>query len=785
MAPRFQTRSKKVVTPVASLTVAAAAATLLGLQELPSWLAWCPPWLAQVLAASLVGGTTWGLVPWASRRQAALEQEQRPLDLLRRHLGRDGLPLIGELGADGLALRVHVPVPLPTPPPSAASAPSTTQGTRPPEEHRLSTSIRPDDELPAFVERDVSDRVRTWMRVAREHGGFLLIVGNSAVGKTRILYESARQELADFYVLAPDLGNGGLVNLFADATSPIDKVIVWLDELQRFLPGPYFAPNEEAEHTPITVTAIRKLLSSKSTIVIVATLWPEYVAELRAFEYSTAPPTPRHPAAVDILSKNVTNILLETFSDTERNAAKALARNDSRLAKAVSDPNFNVSEALAGAPEIIRRYEQATAPQKAVIDSAIDAGRLGIRSPLTVALLRTAARGYLTTVESEDEWFDKALTEVSSGTRREASATAPLLAIPTPDHRGIRGYMVTDYLQQEIGQRRRSERLSTITWHALIEHTHDRDDRRRLGQSAEARMLYATAEMLLDTVNTTAASAEVTDTFSLDADDPQVIASFLEEQGTIDDLRIEAATGNPYAASALAKLLVARGSVDEAINELLPFADAGDTYATGKLVELLARQGRIDELQARTSSGSVTAAIALAELLAKQEQSNEAITTLQPFADAGDTEASNMLAELLAEQGLVDDLRNRSRAGDVYTTHILAELLKENGNIDEAIDVLRQVANSTLTDRDAWIVWKFDYLLADYERTDELRARADAGDASAGRILAKLLERQGCIAELRKEVHAGTPGAASVLVNWLVTHEARDYQELLTRDFDG
>ena len=77
------------------------------------------------------------------------------------------------------------------------------------------------------------------MHAARETGGFLLLVGDSSVGKTRLLSETARKVLADFAVLAPDLGDGDLVNQLAAATFPLPRLLVWLDELQRFLDGPY------------------------------------------------------------------------------------------------------------------------------------------------------------------------------------------------------------------------------------------------------------------------------------------------------------------------------------------------------------------------------------------------------------------------------------------------------------------------------------------------------------------------------------------------------------------
>jgi hypothetical protein len=58
------------------------------------------------------------------------------------------------------------------------------------------------------------------------------------VGKTRLLFEAARRELPEFRVLVPDLGDGDLVNLLAQANFRLPPLIVWLDELHRFVDGP-------------------------------------------------------------------------------------------------------------------------------------------------------------------------------------------------------------------------------------------------------------------------------------------------------------------------------------------------------------------------------------------------------------------------------------------------------------------------------------------------------------------------------------------------------------------
>jgi hypothetical protein len=144
-----------------------------------------------------------------------------------------------------LALGVQPAIDLPRPPESAA-APG------------AGTDSPLDQDLPAFIDRDKGPEITSWMRRAREDGGFLVLIGNSSVGKTRLLYKMACDVLPDFAVLAPNLGDGDLVNSIAAATFPLPKLIVWLDELQRFLDGPYLTPGS----TPIKAAAVRQLLDA-------------------------------------------------------------------------------------------------------------------------------------------------------------------------------------------------------------------------------------------------------------------------------------------------------------------------------------------------------------------------------------------------------------------------------------------------------------------------------------------------------------------------------------------
>lgn len=201
----------------------AALGAMLAMQELPPWLGWAPDWLIVVAAALAAFLEEWA-ARWLTRRRAEADAEEEAVKKLREHLGRQKtLARLGKRTATALDLRVHPAIPLDP----EKAGPDGTAGL--------------DPDLPTFIGRGVlEDEVRRWMRNAATEGGFLVLVGDSSVGKTRLLYHLAREQLGDFPVLLPDLGvgDGELINTVAKPTFPLPKLLVWLDELQRFLESP-------------------------------------------------------------------------------------------------------------------------------------------------------------------------------------------------------------------------------------------------------------------------------------------------------------------------------------------------------------------------------------------------------------------------------------------------------------------------------------------------------------------------------------------------------------------
>ncbi len=771
--PRGRPRPRRVIGPVLILAALAYAVALLGMPHLPGWLRWMPSWGSVGLVAVLgVVGVRWA-EPWAKRRESLADAEWEAVGLLRRHLGRrDDLPRVGRRTGLALALRVHPAI--------------------------RATGGAPDPDLPAWVERDKGPEVYAALREAAGRGGFVLLVGDSSVGKTRLLYEAVERELPGWAVLAPDLGDGALVNTVATAAFKLPKLVVWLDELQRYLDGPYLTSGS----TAITADAVRHLLDSPEPVVIVGTLWPDHVHDLRGTEPDpeTRAPRARYQAAVDILDdRRRREITIQSFSTAERTSAATLAGTDSRLAEALADRTFNVTEVLAGAPQLIRRYEQATDELHAVLRAALDARRVGIRAPLTEASLLPAARAYLTGVRADDDWFAPALTELA----RPDQGVAPLVAVPDAERRSVQGYDVADYLLQYANRRHRTDRVPAGAWRAFIDHTDDLDDLRRLASAAHDRLCYRAAELaylrlsridhrqagnaawqageLMERQERTGEAIEHF-TRAADADDlmaPKLLAMLLARLGRTDDLRRRADAGDEDAASHLISLL---GRTREAADALRDWTGNDDRsfawWAQRELAGLLSARGDVESLRARALEGDFDCANSLARLLKERGDLDGAIEVWRAGLDAGEQWAAIGMSDLLSGanrkgeavavlETWLESARSRDSLGRQTVHRALVDLYVGEGLIDKALDMVRADPEAVGWDTGDQIVRR----LTERGDLDGLRSLADGGNDEAKRwarpALAAMLGERGELEELRSRAESGEWEAALHLADLL------------------
>ncbi|RZU72838.1 tetratricopeptide repeat protein [Micromonospora kangleipakensis] len=743
--------------PVVALAVLAFVGAVLTASRPPSWLGWCPPWLLAAAGAGLAAVGTWMVQPWATRRRARADVDHAALGELGRYLGwSTRLPLLSEM--DPLEMRVHLAIALPADPATTSDA---------------VTGL--DSRLPSWVERDIAEEVRSWLGRATAEGGFLVVVGDSSTGKTRLLYELLAEQLGDWAVLAPDLGAGaGLVNTLADATVKLPRtgLVVWLDELQRFLPGPYLS----AGAAGLSAATVRKLLDAPTPVVLVGALWPEHVRELRAedIDPATGRRGPRYPGAADVLAGNRHHeVNVHSFNQDERRRAARLAGSDPRLADAVAEQWFGVTEVLAGAPEVIRRYQQATADQRAVVHAAADALRLGVLPPLSEDLLRAAARTYLDHIEPDDRWYPPARDALAG---RSRGGLAPLLPVPDPARRRNLGWTLADYLLQHLTRHRAAVVPPAATWQALTQHASSPADLNRLGTSAHNRGLGSVAEPLYRAAATAG-----------DPDASHGLFNLLWEQGREADreqvLRDRIAAGDPGARDTLAHFLLGRqGREAEAEQVLRDAIAAGDpetsarVWLARRLETEPGRQAEAEQLwRDAVAAGDPDARDRLASLLREQDREEEAEQALREGIAAGDSTVRRGLASLLWKQGRRADAeqvwRDALAASNHYGYWELARLLWEQGREADAEQVWRDAV--TAGDRHGY--WELARLLREQGRLAEveqvLRDAIAAGDPFAREMLATALRQQGREAEveqvLRDGIAVGDPFVRGPLVRLL------------------
>ncbi|WP_439381522.1 hypothetical protein [Amycolatopsis lexingtonensis] len=321
-------------------------------------------------------------------------------------------------------------------------------------------------ELPLYVPRDFDADLRSKLTRAQHEGGFVLLVGDSSVGKTRALFETVKAVMPDWWLL--HLRDAEALREFA--THPTGRTVVWLDELQDYLD---FAGGVPAGQ-------VRELIAAR--VVLVATCWPGEHSKRVALPETGRP----DPYANDRRLLDLADVLHvpAAFSIQERRRAENLADTDHRVRVALDTPDAGFTQVMAAGPELIRHWSQAPTYAQAVITAALDARRVGAHAPLTHDYLTDAAPGYLNerdVATAPPDWLKNAL---DYATRLLHGATAPL--IPVPAGMGtISGYRVADYLHQHALHARGTEPPPDAAWQALVRHHHP-DDTYRLAVTPNA-----------------------------------------------------------------------------------------------------------------------------------------------------------------------------------------------------------------------------------------------------------------------------------------------------------
>ncbi|MEW2046647.1 hypothetical protein [Streptomyces sp. NPDC005476] len=602
-------------------------------------------------------------------------------------------------------------------------------------------SIQVDDEqdttdLLAYVPRDFDDGLRRAVTTASRHGGFVLLIGDSSVGKTRSLFEAVRTQLPEWWLIHPDAADAtGLQALEAEQ---VRRTVVWLNELQDHLDGP----------VPLTAAITRRLI--EAGLVLVGTLWSdEYTSRIAA----RVPGRPDlHADARQLLDLAHLVRVPTSFTPAERCRAEAFSE-DRRIRLALDTSDVGLTQFLAAAPQLETWWAQAPNPYaKALITAALDTRRMGARVPLSPELLAAAVPGYLTPTEQAragQHWLEEALEYATTLLHGAASTLRP-----TGTMGRTTGYMVADYLHQQANRARHAVPVPEAVWRAIVDHHHPRDTQplagsaHAWGEHRYAEALYRRAAdrgdiyagMQLGKLLLAAGRIEELRTRA-DAGDRGAnseLVNLLAREGNLAELRTRSHAGDPVAARLFVAQLLQTGCVEEALSHLQRWADVGDAAAARYIRKVLAEQDRLQELSTLADDGDVDTS-ALAELLIKYGRLEE----LRTRADSGDRYAAYTLAEFLVQQGEVDELRSRADTGDSGAGSVLAGLLAGQGEVGEALAILRGFANAG--DQDA--ACQLADLLAEHGDVDEataiLRPLTDSGFHGAWYRLANLLAEHG------------------------------------------
>ncbi|WP_157255139.1 hypothetical protein [Nonomuraea typhae] len=621
------------------------------------------------------------------------------------------------------------------------------------------------EDLPVYVRRDRDDGprgVRELVAKASRQGGLVLIKGFSSVGKTRCAYEAIRELLPDWWLLYP----ADVADLEEAAAAGTERLVVWLDELQRYLEGP----------EPLRAGLVRTLMHRR--VVLIATLWSDRYAA-----YAQAPtgdePGPVGDAGELLRLANVVHLDAHlTASEQERALGAATA--DPRIRSALESKDYGLFQVIAAAPQLIDRCRGADPYAAAVLAAAVDATRLGVRSPLRADLLREAAPGYCDARQrgqAPANWFEASMAYLTQKLNGAAAVLAPVG--PAQRMGEPVGYVLADYLAQYLGVERRLSKVPAIAWRALLSYLTDPIDEFAVGRAAHNRLLYVYAEpLLLRAWNEGHPNA----LFEL--------STLLTAQGRVDDLRAWEELGGT--GSVLTDLLLVEGRE----GELRALTEAGNQDAVWALAELYFEQGREQDLVALAAAGNERAAVRLKDLGREAD--------LRRMARAGIRDACARLAVLLFRQGREEELRTLAEAGDWYAAARLADLAFYRGREDE-LRSLGEAGNeealrhlSTLLRQQPWkkgpdllsrggkrswlvalnaaeeklyseeaklqdVVAQQALITFEQGREDVLRAQAETGNKWAGGLLVRLLFAQGRDMEARRIRRYGLLPADEVL----------------------
>ncbi|MDX6334576.1 MAG: hypothetical protein QOG05_1916 [Streptosporangiaceae bacterium] len=357
----------------------------------------------------------------------------------------DGLPLVGERPVVRL-----VEEPAQGRLPRVSELNPYTLGATPSEFGNSETYGQRDEYVPR-----VKDEPLTAALGDRPH---VVLVGPSKAGKTRTAFEVIRQHGTWGSALLASPGPESLEQLSTHPElSSAEPLVIWLDELDRFLP-----PGGE-----LTPALISRLLDRPGPTLL--------LASLRSGQRQRLQRDGKLTQEVRSVLDNFTSVELASTCEDPGEQARAAA-----IYPLLGSRPEGLAEMLAGAPELLRLYQDAAAddpPLHFLVRTCVDWARCGLARPMPepdlLARARDALGEHRPDLDPADDDFREALGRARTPCTGGGQA-ALLGTVRLAD--GSCGYWPFDYLvAADEGQQGSVRPIAENTWLSWLECATDED----------------------------------------------------------------------------------------------------------------------------------------------------------------------------------------------------------------------------------------------------------------------------------------------------------------------
>ncbi|MEU5599763.1 hypothetical protein [Streptomyces sp. NPDC020298] len=428
------------------------------------------------------------------------------------------------------------------------------------------------DPLPVYGAREHDLQLQDVIGAAQKRSRLLVLVGDSSTGKTRSLWEAVRRLPDHWRIWRPADRTALLAGL--ERQPSLARTVLWLNELQRYL-----LPHNRPEPGEQTAASLTTLLdeADRGPLLVVGTLWHQHHTTLIQPPSDVSVPD-LHQQARALLSRGTTLIVPPAFTASEITALRGQADSDARLEEALGYADGRITQYLAGARELIHRFDQAPSEVQAVLNAAADARRLGVGDDLPRAFLYSSAAVYLDPhhwAAQSDTWRAAWFTRALDYTGRPCKGVpGPLTPTPPPPGQGPTEpdapLRLADYLLQHITDIRRYLFPPEGFWDAVAAHYRG-NTLSALAEAAEARLRLRIADQLYRQ------AADTGDTSAL-GKLAQIRDWIGDREGAEQLARQAAGAGDTEALWSLVRARAKDGDESSAYRLAQEVGEAGDTF---------------------------------------------------------------------------------------------------------------------------------------------------------------------------------------------------------------